>query len=416
MPLRIPNRILVMIATVMMTGTAIAQAPMSSGSMATEWRESFETGGQEGVLAIGTKSPIINANSTVNIERAIQRYADIAARGGWPRLPNDTNLQLGAQGEVVALLRQRLEISGDLEVRAGRRDIFDAYVEAAVANFQKRHGLQQDGTVGGVTLQAMNMPVELRLKQLELNMARMRTMTGSLGGRYVMMNIPGAEAEAVLNGQVDARFSTVVGKIDRQSPILSVKITEVNFNPFWTVPVSIIRKDLIPKMQADPEYLTKNKIRIFDGKGQEVAPNLINWNTEEATRYRFRQDPGDFNSMGQVKITLPNPHSVYMHDTPAKSFFGQDFRFHSSGCARVQNVRDLVTWLLSHDNPEYSRERIDGIIRSGVKTDVRLKSAVPIYWVYFTAWANDDGQIQFRDDVYDRDGLGGRLVKPDEEA
>ncbi len=402
-----------LLASIALISPTLAQT--AAGGLATEWNQSFEASDREQVLEVGTKSPIVNPNSIGNIERAIEKYRMIAQNGGWPQLPANASLSLGAQGELVAALRKRLEITGDLDPRNGGSTIYDSYVEAAVGAFQARHGLQQDGEVKGVTVQAMNMPVELRLKQLELNLQRLRTTTGNLPARYVMMNIPGAEAEAVNGGQVASRFSTVVGKIDRQSPLISVKITEVNFNPYWTVPESIIRKDLIPKMQGDPEYLTKNKIHIFDGKNQEVDPKFINWNSTEAVKYRFRQEPGDINSMGQVKIALPNVHQVYMHDTPAKSFFGQDFRFHSSGCARVQNIRELVTWLLSTEN-DWPRAKIDQVIRSGVKTDVRLKQPVNVFWVYFTAWANDDGHIQFRDDVYDRDGLGGRLVKPADEA
>ena len=159
-------------------------------------------------------------------------------------------------------------------------------------------------------------------------------------------------------------------------------------------------------MQKDPNYLTENKIRIFTRAGQEIPPAQVNWNSMEATNYMFRQDPGgDVNSLGFVRIDIANPHGVYMHDTPAKGIFGDDYRFVSSGCVRVQNVRDFVNWLLK-DNGDWNRDRIDEVIRGGQRVDVRLQPAVNVYWVYVTAWASDN-VVQFREDIYRRDGFGG---------
>jgi murein L,D-transpeptidase YcbB/YkuD len=186
---------------------------------------------------------------------------------------------------------------------------------------------------------------------------------------------------------------------------MSTKATDINFNPYWTVPASIIRKDLIPKMQADPSYLQSQKIHVFDSKGQEVQPQLINWNSMEATNYRFRQEPGALNSLGTVRINIANPYGVYMHDTPSKGLFGDDYRFDSSGCMRVQNVREYITWLLK-DTPGWGRAQIDEAIRSGARVDARLAQTVPVYWVYVTAWATPEGAVQFREDIYNKDGMG----------
>jgi len=170
------------------------------------------------------------------------------------------------------------------------------------------------------------------------------------------------------------------------------------------VPVSIVRKDLIPKMQAEPDYLTKNKIRILDPKNNELTPAQINWFSEEAVNYKFKQDPGDLNSLGSIRINFPSPHGVYMHDTPYKNLFGEDVRFHSSGCMRIQNVRDLVSWMLS-ETSGWSRIEIDEVIKSGERKDAKLKTPVPLHWIYVTAWSTADGVVQFRDDIYNRDGL-----------
>jgi murein L,D-transpeptidase YcbB/YkuD len=202
-----------------------------------------------------------------------------------------------------------------------------------------------------------------------------------------------------------SRHIAVAGKPDRPSPEINSRITEVNFNPFWTVPVSIVKRDLIPRMQSEPDYLTKNHIRIFNRKKQEIQPSDVNWETEEAIHYTFKQDPGELNSLGAIKIFFPNSHQVYMHDTPLKNLFGEDARFHSSGCVRIQNVRELVHWLLS-ETVGWPRIEIDRVIKSGERKDAKLTQPVPLHWVYVTAWATADGVVQFRDDIYGRDGLG----------
>lgn len=380
---------------------------------ALEWRERFDISIPNGSRGEGRSAPLLGPASVINAERAIQRYSEIMARGGWPAVPEGPALRLGVSGASVAALRRRLLASGDLGEQAGRQEIFDSFVEGAVKKFQARHGIAPDGVVRAPTYAALNVSAAQRIQQLSLNINRLRTMAVTLGDRYVVMNIPATELQAVQNGVLVQRHSTVVGKIDRPSPILAVRIQEVNFNPYWTVPASIVRRDLIPRMQKDPNYLEKNKIRIFDGANNELSPQFINWNTDEAVNFRFRQDPGNINSLGNVRVGMPNTEAVYMHDTPEKSLFGGDARFHSSGCARVQNVRELVTWLLS-DNPEWPRSRIDQVIRSDERIDAKLVRPMPVYWVYITGWAEDDGTVQFRDDIYKRDEqhLAGNFTLP----
>ena len=192
-----------------------------------------------------------------------------------------------------------------------------------------------------------------------------------------MVNIPAAQVEAVENGYVAQRHTAIVGKVDRPSPIVNSKITEINFHPFWTVPASIIRKDLIPIMQKKPNYLTDYRIRIYDKAGNELQPQQVDWNTDEATKYMFRQDPSDENSLGIVKINFPSPDGVYMHDTPHKGLFNDEFRFDSSGCVRVQGIRELIVWLLQ-DTPGQSREMIDEEFRNGERLDVQVAKPVPL--------------------------------------
>lgn len=388
-------------AIVFALATPVAAQQIAEGPQA-EWRQNYDAASRMRVPRSVT--PILSPQALTATEEVIERYRDIVARGGWQRIGGD-RLKLGMRSPAVSALRQRLVMSGDLDPAAGSSTVYDSYVEAAVRRFQARHGLNTTGALNTSTVTAMNVPASVRLRQLEVNVVRLRSYSGNLGNRYVIINIPAAIVETVEAGQVVTRHAAGVGKIDRQSPIMNARITEVNFNPFWTVPASIIRKDLIPKMQKEPNYLTENRIRIYNQRGEELRPENVNWFSDEATRYMFRQDPGgDVNSMGFVRINIPNPHGVYMHDTPSRGIFGDDFRFVSSGCVRVQNVRDYIQWLLK-DTSGWDREQIDATFRGGQRVDARLSQAVNVYWTYVTAWATPDGLVQFRDDIYRRDGL-----------
>lgn len=383
--------------------SAAAGASLPAFAQQAEWRQSYDAGARNAVARSST--PMLSPAALAATEQAVEAYRALAARGGWPVLQVSERLAVGSRGASVVALRQRLIITGDLDASAGDSNIYDSYVEGGMRRFQSRMGLSTTGSINRATLAALNVPVDRRIRQLETNIVRLRTWSGNLGNRYVVANIPAAAVETVENGHVATRHAAGVGKIDRQSPLLQTKIPEVNFNPTWTVPASIIRKDLIPKMQKEPSYLTENKIRIIGPSG-EIPPERVNWRSDEATRYTFRQDPGgEFNSLGFVRINIPSPHGVYMHDTPSKGIFGDDFRFVSSGCIRVQNVRDYIAFLLK-ETPGWDRAKIDETIASGERVNARIANPVPCYWVYVTAWATPDGGVQFRDDIYNKDGLG----------
>lgn len=387
----------------LLSGAATAAAAPALAQQA-EWRQSYDAGPRNAVIRSST--PMLSAESLQATEQAIATYRDLAARGGWTPVQLPDRMGVGARGQGVVALRQRLIITGDLDAAAGDSAVYDSYVESGVRRFQSRVGLSTTGTINRATVVALNVPIDRRIRQLETNVVRLRSWSGNLGGRYVVANIPAAMVETVENGHVATRHAAGVGKIDRQSPLLQTRIPEVNFNPTWTVPASIIRKDLIPKMRKEPNYLTENKIRIISPSGGEISPASVNWNSDEATRYTFRQDPGgEFNSLGFVRINIPSPHGVYMHDTPSKGIFGDDYRFVSSGCMRVQNVRDYIAWLLKN-TPGWDRAKIDEVIQSGQRVNARISDPVACYWVYVTAWATADGGVQFRDDIYNKDGLG----------
>ncbi|HEX8418292.1 MAG TPA: L,D-transpeptidase family protein [Methylobacterium sp.] len=392
---------LALLASVAALGSASAREP--AGYAQAEWAQDYAAPSTMQVQR--SLTPILSPQTTTATEQMVERYRDIVARGGWRPISGADRLRVGAKGPAVTALRQRLVITGDIDSASGSSSgVYDSYVAAGVKRFQARHGLSQTGAMSMTTQQAMNVAADIRLKQLEINVVRLRSYAGNLGNRFVITNIPAALVQTVENGQVVTLHAAGVGKIDRQSPIMNAKAVEINFNPTWTVPASIVKKDLIPKMQKDPNYLTDNKIRILSG-GSEISPRQINWNSDEGTRYTYRQDSGaDFNSMGIVRINIPNPHGVFMHDTNSKGVYGDDFRFISSGCVRVQNVREYITWLLK-ETPGWGREQVEQAIESGKRIDARMTSPVPVYWTYITAWSTPDGLVQFRDDIYKRDGV-----------
>ncbi|MEM1376322.1 MAG: L,D-transpeptidase family protein [Pseudomonadota bacterium] len=368
------------------------------------WDDQFDAQGARNKAAVNNRLPILSPMTASFVEGAMVQYRDIVARGGWPRVNARQALKVGVRDNAVSELRRRLIVSGDLPQRAGDSSTFDTFLDGALKRFQERHGMVADGVVGNYTLQALNVPANVRLGQLETNLVRLRAMSGFLGDRYIMVNIPAAEIEAVRGDRVDLRHKAIVGKVDRQTPILSSKVHQIILNPYWTAPKSIIRKDIIPLMRKDPTYLTRNKIRLFDNSGNEVPPEVVDWSTEEAVALRFRQDPGKINAMSSTKIDFYNPHAVYLHDTPQQSLFGQFLRFESSGCVRVHNIRELSSWILETE-PGWDRRQIERVIDTGVNTEIPVQVQVPIYMVYVSAWSNNAGVVHFRDDIYARDGV-----------
>jgi murein L,D-transpeptidase YcbB/YkuD len=356
---------------------------------------------------VDTVEPILSFDTAYNLQLAIQNYeAFVQARGSWDLPSQDVfGQRLGKSHRSVRDLKRRLMINGDMPVEKRINDTFDDQLDAAVRLFQARHGLIITGQIDEPTFYALSVPTDYRLNQLRLNAMRVEQWASALTDRYVVVNIPAASIEAIEGSQVVQRHNAVVGKIERATPILNSKVHQVKFNPYWTVPKSIIEKDLIRYMNEDPEYLTKFRIRIFDGKGNELAPTDINWQTTEAVKYTFRQDPGGENSMGRCKIDFYNPHDVYLHDTPQKALFGENARFYSSGCVRVENVDQLVAWLL-RDNGGWDLPTVQGAFEGGLREDVPLKVQVPIHTTYITAWANRQGTVSFRDDVYAYDAAG----------
>jgi murein L,D-transpeptidase YcbB/YkuD len=344
--------------------------------------------------------PTLQPNTFFTTAKAAEHYAAIVQAGGWPT--DIPALRPGSRGPAVARLRKRLEIEGDPDATGGPS--YDKGLIEAVKRFQARMGLRQNGVVAGATLKAIDVPAETRHDQLVASAQRLSGQNFSFGDRYVVVNLPSTQVEAVENGKVAHHYIAIVGDPDHPSPEIAAHISVINLNPTWTVPTSIIKKEIIPKMQKDPGYLARAKIRVLDGAGNEIEPRSIDWTTNRAANYILRQDSGAGNSLGSIRIGMPNKLAVYMHDTPGKALFGRDFRFLSHGCVRVQGVWDYAAWLLEGTpggpNGVWDKEALLNKMKDHAREDIKLTKSVPVIWVYLTGWDNGDGPASFRNDVY----------------
>jgi murein L,D-transpeptidase YcbB/YkuD len=365
-------------------------------------------------------TPVLQPETFFTTAKASERYAAIVDAGGWPTVPSE--LKPGSKGAAVSILRRRLAVEGDISGAEANGMNWTPALTAAVKHFQFRNGLKQTGIVAGATLKAMNVPANVRFKQLASSAQRLAGLNFPFGDKYVAVNIPSTAVDAIENNRVAHRYAAIVGGPDHQSPQIAAKVVAVNLNPTWTVPVSIIKNEIIPKMRKQPNYLARARIRILNSKGQEVNPGAVNWNSESATNFTLRQDSGQGNSLGLIRIAMPNPDAVYMHDTPSRNLFANDYRFLSHGCVRVQGVYDLAAWLLQGvpvtnaqaaaaatpaPGGAWTAQAIQQRIATGAREDIKLPKPVPVVWVYMTGWASADGTVHFRDDVYNVDTVGG---------
>jgi len=352
----------------------------------------------------GSELPMLRKSIVSDLKPVISRYQKIVSTGGWPQIPKGKILRTNAVGPRVKLLRRRLLISGDMGRLRGFNDVFDSYVTEAVRRFQRRHGLRVTGVVNRRTLHALNVKAKVRLKQLQLNLSRfVRSLEKGRPDRFVFVNIPSSELEAVEGNNVQQRHRVVVGKPQFPTPQLRTRIVELNFYPYWHVPDSIARRDILPKLLKNTGYLKKTNTRVFQTwGGKELDPRHINWQSANSRSFKFRQDPGRRNALGVLRLNMPNKHAVYLHDTPLKNLFGRSVRAYSAGCVRVQNIPDLAQWLLKPNN-DWTRGKIDKVVNDGASRNAPLKAPVPVYFEYFTAWTDGEGNAHFRPDIYEKD-------------
>jgi murein L,D-transpeptidase YcbB/YkuD len=355
--------------------------------------------------------------SYMALKRALERYETIRMLGGWPTIPEGPRLEPGGRDPRVPLLRQRLVIAGDAGLETfGLNDRYDAALVAGVRRFQHRHGLRTDGVVGATTLAALNTGVEERITQIQLNMQRWCRLPQRLGERYLLANIPGFRLDVVENGQVACSMRTIVGKPERRTPVMSAMMTYMEINPYWNIPQKIASSDILPKIHDDPRFLQQNGIQVFDSWRESASaldPLAIDWSrySEAYFPFRLRQEPSAVNALGRIKFMFPNRFSVYIHDTPAKALFSKDSRSYSSGCVRIENPVALASHILAAQG--WSRYEIETKVKSRKRTVVVLKEPVPVHLVYMTAWAEEDGTVDFYHDPYEYDqGLLEELSRP----
>ena len=338
------------------------------------------------------------------LEEARDRYRVIVADGGWPRIPADgETLEEGAEGPRVAALRERLVLEGDLEAQGDTGEqaaVLDAEVTEAVRRFQERHGLEVDGVAGGGTLDALNVPAEDRLRTIELNLERWRWLPDDLGERYVEVNLPGFTLEAVDGERVAAEMKVVVGKDGWGTPVLTETMEHVVVNPYWNIPQSILEEDILPKLEENPSYLAEQNMEVVRPGSDE--PLNVGAAELASGKYRVRQKPGPGNALGRIKFIFPNHHNVYLHDTPADYAFDRTYRDLSHGCVRVQHPIDLANFVFAGDS-RWDGPRIERLIQSREHRTIPLEREIPVYFLYWTAFVDDGGEVQFRPDLYGYD-------------
>ncbi len=371
---------------------------------------------QKGEVAESLQGLLPRYPAYARLRQALLEYRGIRDRGGWPALPAGPSLHEGERDPRVAALCGRLASSGDLDGADGADpEAFDGPVAAAVRRFQSRHGLGVDGVVGPATLGALNVPVEDRVRRIELNMERWRWLPDDLGKRYVLVNTAAFVLHVVEEGETVLSMRVVAGRESRRTPVFSGRMTYLILNPYWEIPHKLAVEDILPKIRKDPGYLARERIRVFEN-WQDGAPEIpaesIDWTgiTKHSFVFRLRQDPGPSNALGRVKFMFPNKFAVYLHDTPARYLFEKNKRDFSSGCIRVEGPIDLAAYVLRGD-PKWTREAILSAIESGANRVVWLPEPIPVHVLYWTAWVDRDGIVQFREDVYDRDGPLDRALE-----
>ncbi len=362
------------------------------------------------------------------LREKLAQFREIQKNRSWPFIPPGRTLKPGDTNPQIPLIRRRLatEIQGGLYPNGGNEHIYDNNLMIAVESFQKRHGLEMDGYIGPGTRQAMNMSVEWRIKQIETSMERWRWMPRTLGEQYILVNVPGFELNFIRNDRYILHMRTITGGKDNTSPSFQSKITQVIFNPTWTVPTSIAIKELLPQQIEDPNFLSKSDMDVFmknqygnkDASNTKYNPQNIDWSqfNEKHFPYLLVQRPGPQNSLGRIKFHIPNQFGIYLHDTPYRHLFSKDVRALSHGCIRLEKPEQLAARLLGDNfnpTPE-SANKVVSLIDAKETVHHNLTETIPVYLVYMTTWIDKDGILQFRDDIYDRDSkISNSLLRLD---
>jgi len=336
-----------------------------------------------------------------NLKAALAQYRGYQQQGGWLTVQEGKTLKPGDKGVRVAQARARLAVTGDYTANSGSPELFDSTLEDAVKHFQNRHGLDADGAIGAKTIATMNVSVRQRIDQQRVNLERQRWYAHENQGEFIVTDIAGYYVHWIRDGELFWSAKAQVGTSYTQTPMFKDTIRYIEFNPTWTIPSSILARSTLPKLKKDPDYLTKKGYLLLTRDGKEVDPKSVNWSSVKKIPYIVRQPPGPDNALGLVKFMFPNKHAVYLHDTNHREHFADTKRSFSSGCVRVDNPFDLAEKLLAGQG-DWNRQKIDEVVASGKTTRVNLEKPVRIIIAYGTA-SMRDGQVYFREDVYDRD-------------
>ena len=334
----------------------------------------------------------------------LRRYRAIAARSGWPPVPPGAPLKPGDDDVRVAALRARLAAEAEpVSGAAGTR--YDDRLEAGVRRFQARHGLTADGIAGPATVRALNVPVADRIRQIAVNLERWRWLPRDLGRHYVTVNAADAVLRVVEDGRTVLTSRVVVGDLRHPTPVVQARLDAVILNPPWTVPVSIAVEEILPRLREDRRYLAENDIVVLERRETDPFGLAIDWSAvpSEGFPFRLQQQPGPDNPLGRIKFDIPNRFDVYLHDTPTRSLFARPVRTASHGCIRVERARDLALHVLADETGGWTSRRLAEAIAAGDSQRIALARSLPVYILYWTAFASPDGLVQFRDDVYGRD-------------
>ena len=339
------------------------------------------------------------------LQTALAGYRQIAANGGWSAIPEGSTLKPGSSDRRLPVLARRLIISGDLEPREdlGKLTIYDESLQQGVRRFQERHALEADAVIGPATLRALNVPVEKRVEQLEINIERARWVLDDIEDDFVLVNIAGFRAYVLRDRKVVWSTKVQVGSAFHQSPVFRDEIKFVVINPTWTVPFSIATREILPKIKRDPNYFANRDFDLKDNNGKFIDPASVNWEKITARNFPFWmvQRPGPNNALGRIKIMFPNEHAVYLHDTPSKALFSKAERAFSHGCIRVENPFDFAEQLLGGDG--WNQEKFQQVLGEGKTKNLLLSKPVPVLLLYWTAMVDPDGVVYFYNDVYERD-------------
>ena len=341
----------------------------------------------------------------------LQRHRQILADGGWPAVPAGETLKPGMSDPRIAALRRRLAVTGDLAGQPLDVELYDEPLLGAVRAFQERHRLKPDGEVGPATLAELNVPVEARIRQIQVNLERGRHVLHEIGEEdLVIVDIAGYEVRYVHGRKVTWSSRVQVGRPYRETPIFKSEINHVVVNPTWTVPPTILANDVLPAVKKNRGYLAQKGLEVIDRNGRRVDPDSINWSRYTGANFPYflRQAAGEDNALGRVKIMFPNQYSVYLHDTPSRSLFEKEDRAFSSGCIRVERPLELAQRVLA--DPAWDAAALQAVVDTGETRTIRLKKPVKVLLIYWTVDEDDDGRVVFKRDVYGRDALLWRAL------